>query len=66
MLTRILPNSRRILAILDANRQLLNANERVTLEQFRQHIDDLEAYHLEDTREDASRFPSAMTKILED
>jgi hypothetical protein len=66
MLTRILPNSRRILAMLDANRRLLNADERTTLEQFRQHIDDLEAFHVEDSREDASRFPSALATILED
>lgn len=66
MLTRILPNSRRLLAILDTNRRLLNTDERITLEQFRQHIDDLEAFHVEDGREDASRFPSALATILED
>lgn len=66
MLTRILPNSRRMLAILDANRRLLGADERATLEQFRQHIDDLEAFHVEDSREDASRFPAALAHILED
>jgi len=66
MLTRILPNSRRMLAILDANRPLLIADEKATLEQFRQHIDDLEAFHVEDSREDASRFPTALTQILED
>lgn len=66
MLTRILPNSRRILAILSANRHLLAGTERLTLEQFRQHIDDLEAFHIGGSRQDASRFPSEMTKILED
>ena len=66
MLTRILPNNRRMLAILDANRPLLYSNEKVTLEQFRQHIDDLEAFHFEDSREDASRFPAALAKVLED
>lgn len=66
MLTRILPNSRRLLAILDSNRRLLNSDEKTTLEQFRQHIDDLEAFHLEDSREDASRFPIELAKILED
>ncbi|AJE21183.1 HNH endonuclease family protein [Azotobacter chroococcum NCIMB 8003] len=66
MLTRILPNSRRMLAILDANRHLLGGNERATLEQFRQHIDDLEAFHIEGNREDASRFPGELPKILED
>lgn len=65
MLVRILPNSRRMLAILDSNRHLLDGNEKATLEQFRQHIDDLEAYHIEGNRADASRFPSEFPKILE-
>lgn len=66
VVTRILPNSRRMLAVLDANRHLLNGDEKVTLEQFRQHIDDLEAFHIEGSKEDASRFPSGLPKILED
>ncbi|HNP31241.1 MAG TPA: hypothetical protein PKK23_19500 [Nitrospirales bacterium] len=66
MLARILPNGRRMLAILDANRRLLGANEKATLEQFRQHIDDLEEFHIEGNREDASRFPAELAKILED
>jgi hypothetical protein len=66
MLTRILPNSRRMLAILDANRHLLDGDEKATLEQFRQHIDDLEAFHIEGNREDAARFPSELSKILGD
>jgi hypothetical protein len=64
MISHILPNSRRILAILDANRQLLSTDEKLTLEQFRQHIDDLEAFHIENSREDASRFPDSMNNIL--
>lgn len=66
MLTRLLPNSRRMLAILDTNRHLLDGNEKLTLEQFRQHIDDLEAFHIEGTCEDASRFPAGLAGILED
>jgi hypothetical protein len=65
MLTRILPNSRRMLAILDANCHLLREDEKVTLEQFRQHIDDLEAFHIEGVPEDASQFPAGMPSILE-
>lgn len=65
MLTRILPNNRRLLSILDANRNLLNDDEKQTLELFRQHIDDLEAFHIEGNREDASRFPGNLSKILE-
>lgn len=65
MLTRILPNSRRMLAILGANRDLLKVDEQRTLELFRQHVDDLEAFHIEGRREDASRFPADFSKILE-
>lgn len=65
MLACILPNNRRILAILDTNRHLLRDDEKTTLEQFRQHIDDLEAFHVEGRREDASRFPGELSKLLE-
>jgi hypothetical protein len=65
MLTRILPNNRRILAVLDANRHLLRDGENLTVERFRQHIDDLEAFHIEGNRQDASRFPDVLSKILE-
>jgi hypothetical protein len=65
MLTRILPNNRRVLAILDTNRHLLGDGEKLTLERFRQHIDDLEAFHIEGNRQDASRFPDDLSKILE-
>jgi hypothetical protein len=66
MLTRILPNNRRMLAILDANRDLLGDGEKISLEQFRQHIDDLEAFHVEGNRQDASRFPIDLPKVLKD
>ncbi len=61
----ILPNNRKILAVLDANRRHLRPNEVATLEAFRQHIDDLEAKHIgEDSGDVASRFPSGMSDIL--
>ncbi len=66
MLTRILPNSRRMLAILDTNRHLLSDGEKGSLEQFRQHINDLEAFHIEGSKEDASLFPSDLPMILKD
>ncbi len=65
MLTRILPNNRRILAVLDANRHLLDDGEKSTVERFRQHLDDLEAFHIEGNRQDASRFPNELSNILE-
>lgn len=66
MLTRLLPNSRRMLVILDANHHLLGSEEKSTLERFRQHIDDLEAFHIEGRKEDASRFPTAIVVVLGD
>jgi hypothetical protein len=65
MLTRILPNNRRILIVLDANRHLLDDGEKLTVEQFRQHIDDLEAFHIEGLRQNAARFPNNLSTILE-
>ena len=65
VLSKILPNNRKLLLIIDANRGLLSAEEVNTLERFRQHVDDLEARHLnEDVASVGSQFPVAMTKIL--
>jgi hypothetical protein len=61
----ILPNNRKILVILDANRSYLSELEMKTLEAFRQHIDDLEARHIGEGNKDiASRYPGGMDKIL--
>ncbi len=61
----ILPNNRKVLAILDANRRHLSEPEAKTFEVFRQHIDDLEAKHLGEGKGDvASRFPAVMKDIL--
>jgi hypothetical protein len=65
MLTRILPNNRRVLASLDANRHLLHDDEKSIVERFRQHIDDLEGFHIEGNSQDASRFPEELSRILE-
>lgn len=61
----ILPNNRRVLTVLDANRRHLDGGEAKTLETFRQHIDDLEAKHIgEGSGDVASRFPAGMNDIL--
>lgn len=65
MLTKILPNSNRVLAQLDANKALPTGDEPRVIEDFRQHIDDLEATHIVGEREDAAQFPAAMQTILE-
>lgn len=64
VLQKIIPNNRKMLSQLDANKHLLNDCELVTLEKFRQHIDDLEARHIEGYREGASRFPEEMPNML--
>lgn len=66
VLQKITPNNRRVLSQLDANRHLLYEYEVVILEKFRQHIDDLEARHIEGYREGASRFPEGIPNILRD
>ena len=66
MLTRIIPNSHKMLAILDMNRHLVTSSEKITLEQFRQHVDDLQAFHIEGIHQDGSRFPVDFARIMED
>ncbi len=60
----ILPNNRYILRMLDANRKHLKDQEFETLEAFRQHVDDFEAYHLAVSDEHGSQFPIGMNQIL--
>lgn len=63
--TRILPNNRRILALLDANRELLSATEQRILERLRQHVDDLEARHIDaDLSGGGTRFPTEAHNLL--
>ena len=61
----ILPNNRKVLAILKANRRHLRPEEREVLERFRQHVDDLEARHLgEGVVAVGATFPEEMSNIL--
>lgn len=65
MRERIIPNSRRILAILDVNRDHMIDAERRTLELFRQHVHDLEARHLTDiVVGEQRRFPNGMENMM--
>jgi hypothetical protein len=65
MVARIIPNNRRVLAILDENRQHLAEPELRVLECFRQHVLDQEVRHLTDIAPgDQQRFPSEMANIL--
>ena len=63
----ILPNDRRLLAVLDQNRHLLTPAEQAMAQQLRQHVDDLEARHYGNTTEPgATRFPAALEDVFAD
>lgn len=65
MLARILPNNRRLLMVVDANRALLTEEERKVVEQFRIHVGGLINRHLGEGRRIAGpRFPVEFTRIL--
>jgi hypothetical protein len=66
VLVKIIPNNRKVIEQLDANIHLLTDKEVGVLEKFRQHLDDLEARHLVNYEEGASRFPAEMESILKD
>ncbi len=65
MLGSIIPNNKRVLAILDKNRGLMAGQEPTTLEAFRQHTDDLIARHVADA-DGGLRFPEAMDQMMVD
>jgi len=65
VLETILPNNRRILAMFDVNRELIEDRELEVIEQFRQHVDDLEARHVHGKPEPgAHRFPQRVEGIF--
>lgn len=64
--SRILPNNRRILAILDANREHLSTDETSILERYRQHVDDFESKHIGEYKTGGLQFPAELLRILED
>jgi hypothetical protein len=64
ILTKLLPNNRQILRILDRNRMHLRTNELPVLERFRQHVDDFEGKHLGETSCSGIPFPNEMERIL--
>lgn len=62
--SRILPNNRKILLILDKNRNLLLSDEKLVLEEFRQHVEEMEERHMGDASTVGRQFPPGMKKIL--
>ena len=59
----IIPNSLRVLMLLDVNIDYLNPDEIKTLEQFRYHVQGLVMRHLEGQNLPNSRFPTKMDEI---
>jgi hypothetical protein len=65
MRERIIPNSRRVLATLEANREHMVGGEARTLELFRQHLHDLEVRHFTDVVAGPQRrFPGEMDRMM--
>ena len=64
--TRIVPNNRKILAACDINRDLLSDNEQNTLEDFRQHVLDFEAKHIDGQKLNGVQFPIEMNELFLD
>jgi hypothetical protein len=63
--SEILPNSREILLLIDANSHLLSEAELETVEDFRNHVYGFAQNHLSGQRPtDAPRFPPAMNDIF--
>jgi hypothetical protein len=59
----IIPNNRKIVKIINQNRQLLNELELQTFEQFKQHVDDFESKHLFHQDANGLTFPTKITSI---
>lgn len=60
VVSRILPNNRKILLILDKNRTMLSADEKPVLQEFKQHMEEMEARHLGDASTVGRQFPPGM------
>lgn len=62
----ILPNNLTMLYLLDRNSTMLTKSERAQVEDFRQHVDDLTARHLDGVLETGgARFPQGFVNLVE-
>jgi hypothetical protein len=65
LLGTIIPNHRAILRVLDCNRDILTPSERIVVEQYRTHIQDLEDRHVHGVEGIVSRrYPTGMDDIF--
>ena len=62
----IIPNSNKILALLDVNSALINEVEKSTREAFRLHVNGLIAHHIGGDNSINTRFPDGMESIAKD
>ena len=60
----ILPNNRKLLSIFDSNYKLLNQEEKITVELFRQHVLDFESKHINNTEINGLQFPQNLHHIF--
>lgn len=61
----IIPNNRKIIGIVDANKSLLVDEEFYSVEAYRQHVNDFEAKHLGASEYNGEQFPNDFQKIFE-
>ena len=59
----IIPNSLKALMLIDANQDLLTDEERITVEEFRYHVQGLVMRHIEGADMPNSRFPTTMATL---
>ena len=62
---QIIPNNQRILLVADVNCHLLAEAERLVVEEFRQHVDDLVQKHIDGVETVATQFPIAMSDLYQ-
>lgn len=60
----LLPNNRKILKLVDANRELLIESEIVIVELYRQHVMDFENKHINGEQLSGARFPELFSEIF--
>ena len=60
----LLPNNRKIIATLDKNYSLLNADETKTVELFRQHVLDFESKHINNKEINGLQFPIKLNDVF--
>lgn len=66
ILKTLLPNNRRILSMVEANRHLLTVGESRIFEIYRQHVDDFEAKHIGLSDVSGMLFPSEFIGVFSD